>query len=363
MPELVKWCCNMYHHQPTIVYDENHHLTQQQGGTQGVCLTSYYYSDTQNEGYEQAHQAMHQLILDYRYLFNAKYVDDTFLVMETRHVARFMEQLAEALLTPRLKLNGSKTQICVFDDSTGTITNKLLNKVAGLKRENVQLNCNIEYPGVHIVEPDFVKKYIADHTAKLRKKALLIATIKSQHIVADIYRKFMNYNKVNFLIRHTASPDSWINMINNLWELMEQVVLFSIDKNPCIPYQYRLSCRKGGLGDRAPIDVAAICRIAAHPKDEQDIEKPFRFYRNQSILDDSSIPHSPTAPATLSDDLSYSYHYRTCRNRANFFSLETRSYCVYNHQEHPHSIRLCRIASKKWCIHNDAVAFDIKTKG
>ena len=111
-----------------------------------------------------------------------------------------------------------------------------------------------------------------------------------------MYRKFFNYNKILYLLKHCKFTKTWMPHITTMYDtITASITAHMIDKHkPTIHWQLSLSQRAGGYGMRQPKYYYMASRIAAMTIPEERIEEMFNSECKDNTASDSDLPRQST---------------------------------------------------------------------
>ena len=224
--------------------------------------------------------------------FQTDWVDDGVQVLKDKYVKDYIEIIEMIYAEWTITINRGKSQIIINTD-TPHRKQWLAATFPHYKNNN---QGQLIYLGVPHGSQQFVDQYMQQHLNKLYKKILYIERIQHLQIRTTMYRKFFNYNKILYLLKHCKYTKIWMPHITTMYDtITASITAHMIDKHkPTIHWQLSLSQRAGGYGMRQPEYYYLASKISAMTMSEERIETMFNSECKDNTAPGSDLSRKST---------------------------------------------------------------------
>ena len=282
LPDILQWYIFLYGDEIDVQFDTRHMLKMVGGIMQGLTSSGLFYSSSKWDIQQNADKRMIAKIPEFRIDFQVDYMDDGLQLMLSKYIAMYTKIMIEEYQIWSITVHADKSQIVVNTNDQQRI-NDMKQQMPNMK---VNTDGNYTFLGIPHGDKNYVTTKIRKHLTTLYKKLQYIQRIQNMQIRINMFRKFFNYNKIIYIIKHCMHIKEWIEDINKMYNVITASIITHIqDKHEgTVRWQLTLSQKEGGVGMRAPEHYYAATKISAMSIKEEWIEAYFNIDCNDVAI-------------------------------------------------------------------------------
>ena len=274
MPNTINWFSACYGGAITVKFDHHRELKMTNGFAQGFSSSNKFYMMGKKKVLKKTEKQMEQKHPNkFRINYQTDCSDDGAQSMHYSYIPEYMDLLINNYKEWNIGIHKDKTNIVL------KTTNPLIIQYMRQHMSDFKLNFegNMEYLSIPHGTKAFVNNYIFKHVKKLITKIKHIETIRDRQIRTTMYLKFMNLNKIIYILKNAPIYKEWLDKFGEIYDYIVNSITAHINVPEIAKYQIPLSQSKGGLGMRNPRIYYAASKISALNNTIDIIPRFFRF--------------------------------------------------------------------------------------
>ena len=274
MPNTINWFAACYGGAITVKFDHHRELKMTNGFVQGFSSSNKFFQMGKKKILKKTEKQMEERHPgQFKINYQTDCSDDGAQSMNYVFVPEYIGLLIDNYGEWNMGIHKDKTNIVLKTN------NPLIQRYMKQHLEGYKLNFegNIEYLSIPHGTKAFICGYIYKHVKKLMIKLKHIEAIKDRQIRTTLYLKFMNLNKVIYILKNTRIYKEWLDKFAEIYDYIVRSITSHINVPEIAKYQIPLSQSRGGLGMRNPRNYYTASKISALNNTIDIIPRFFRF--------------------------------------------------------------------------------------
>ena len=279
LPDMVQYFKFLYDGDIVVDFDAFHRILMSAGNIQGLTTSQLFYSAAKWRIQQKTEQLMIEHQDGFAVDMQTDYIDDGWVLMHARYLKKYIDTISAVYMDWDISINIEKSVI-VMSTESAMYQQQIAEDFAAFR---YNFEGNLKYLGVPHGTDTYINGVMRTIYQKLQKKALHIALINNAHIKQNLFRRFMDYNKIIYHLKCTRKLPQWLNEMETIYSFITAQIMLCIKFNPTRKHQLPLTQKRGGLGLRSPLHYHAASSVTALSGKWGKISSSVRF----EMMDDN----------------------------------------------------------------------------
>ena len=206
-------------------------------------------------------------------------------MMHYKFVKSYIQRIEREYDKWKIKMNYRKTEIIL------NTKNPAITEYIGGNFEMFKYNFegNVMFLGVAHGQDRFIVDAVNEVYMRLQRKILQIELLNNRFLKFKMYKRFLDYNKIIYIIKTTRCVEECVNNLESIYQFIKRSITAYITYTPTMEFQLHLTQRRGGLGLRNPKTFRPATRITSVFGKSDKVERYFNFSRENEFYDETLI--------------------------------------------------------------------------